>query len=132
MTDIQHVTDDTFETVVTGILAEKRPVIVDFWAEWCGPCKVVAPELQKIAEKYEGRVDVIKVDTDANPELVRHFNIMSIPTIAIFRPDGVPQAPIYGYRPADAIERQFGLPELAEAALTGGESATANAEAPSA
>jgi thioredoxin 1 len=118
MPELRHVTDADFESVVTGILAEKRPVLVDFWAAWCGPCKQVAPELDKLATKYEGKIDIIKVDTDANPQLVRHFNIMSIPTLAIFRPDGVPQAPIYGYRPADAIERQFGLPELTAEAST--------------
>jgi thioredoxin 1 len=113
---MQHATDETFEAVVTSSLTAKRPVIVDFWAGWCNPCKLVAPELEKLASKYEGQVDIVKVDTDANPKLVRHFNVMSIPTIAIFRPDGAPQAPIYGYRPAEAIERQFGLPELAAAA----------------
>ncbi len=61
---IQHATDETFEKLV---LESERPVVVDFWATWCGPCRMVAPELEKLAEKYEGVVDVVKVDVDANP-----------------------------------------------------------------
>ena len=81
MVEIKHVTDATFEELV---LKAERPVVVDFWAEWCGPCRMVAPELERLAEKYEGSVDVVKVDIDSNPALQRAFNIMSIPTIAYF------------------------------------------------
>ena len=80
---ISHVTDASFEQEV---LKSVRPTIVDFWAAWCGPCKMVAPEMEKLAQKYDGAVDVVKVDVDANPGLSRTFNIMSIPTIAFFRP----------------------------------------------
>ena len=83
MADIKAVTDATFEELV---LKSDKPVVVDFWAAWCGPCKMVAPEMEKLAEKYEGVVEVVKVDVDANPGLSRAFNIMSIPTIAFFRP----------------------------------------------
>ncbi len=68
---IQHATDETFEQLV---LKNEKPVVVDFWAAWCGPCKMVAPEMEKIAAKYEGAIDVVKVDVDANPR------ISSIPT----------------------------------------------------
>lgn len=111
MAEIKHATDATFEEVV---LHSERPVIVDFWAAWCGPCKLVAPELEKLAEKYEGVVDVVKVDVDANPELSRAFNIMSIPTIAFF-PGGEKQPMgVMGFQPADQLEARFGLAEYAK------------------
>ena len=70
MVEIKHATDATFEELV---LKADRPVVVDFWAAWCGPCKMVAPEMEKLAEKYDGRVDVVKVDVDANPRLSQAF-----------------------------------------------------------
>jgi len=71
MSDIQHATDATFEELV---LKSDRPVVVDFWAAWCGPCKVVAPELEKLAAKYGDQIAVVKVDVDANPALSQAFN----------------------------------------------------------
>jgi thioredoxin 1 len=85
---IQHATDDTFEKLV---LESEKPVVVDFWATWCGPCRLVAPELEKLAEKYEGVVDVVKVDVDANPMIAGAFGIQSIPTIAFFKPGQQPR-----------------------------------------
>jgi thioredoxin 1 len=111
MVEIKHATDATFEELV---LKAERPVVVDFWAEWCGPCKMVAPELAKLAEKYEGAVDVIKVDVDANPRISQAFNIMSIPTIAFFKPGSQPQG-VVGFRPLEQLEQQFGLTEFAAA-----------------
>jgi thioredoxin 1 len=108
MVDIQHATDANFEELV---LKAERPVVVDFWAAWCGPCKMVAPEMEKLAQKYEGRVDVVKVDVDANPRLSQAFNIMSIPTIAFFKPGATPQG-VVGFRPLDQLEVQFGLAEF--------------------
>ncbi|HUP54090.1 MAG TPA: thioredoxin domain-containing protein, partial [Methylomirabilota bacterium] len=86
------------------------------WAAWCGPCKMVAPEMEKLAAKYEGRVDVVKVDVDANPRLSQAFNIMSIPTIAFFKPGATPQG-VVGFRPLDQLEVQFGLAEFEAAAV---------------
>ena len=109
---IQHATDDTFEQLV---LKNDKPVMVDFWATWCGPCKIVAPEIEKIAQKYEGAIDVVKVDVDANPRLSQAFNIMSIPTIAFFKPGAQPQG-VVGFRPLEQLEQQFGLAQFAAAA----------------
>jgi thioredoxin 1 len=110
MADIKAVTDATFEEVV---LKSERPVVVDFWATWCGPCKMVAPEMEKLAAKYDGQVDVVKVDVDANPGLSRTFGIMSIPTIAFFKPGAQPQG-VVGFRPMEQLEVQFGLAEFAK------------------
>src|SRR5262249_22217144 len=93
---IKVATDSTFETEV---LHNDKPVVVDFWAAWCGPCKLVAPEMEKLAAKYEGAIDIVKVDVDANPGLSRAFNIMSIPTIAFFAPGKQPMG-VVGVRPA--------------------------------
>ena len=109
-----NVTDATFADQVLG---SDKPVVVDFWATWCGPCKIVAPEMEKIAAKYEGTVDVVKVDVDANPRISQAFNIMSIPTIAFFRPGQQPLG-VAGARPMEALEAQFGLQQYAPAPAT--------------
>src|SRR6266508_5636271 len=111
MVDIKVATDTNFEELV---LNNDKPTVVDFWAAWCGPCKMVAPEMEKLAEKYEGTVDVVKVDVDANPRISQAFNIMSIPTIAFFKPGAQPQG-VVGFRPLEQLEQQFGLQEFAAA-----------------
>jgi thioredoxin 1 len=111
MASIREVTDSTFEELV---LKNDKPVVVDFWATWCGPCKMVAPEMEKLAAKYDGTVDVVKVDVDANPGLSQAFQIMSIPTIAFFRPGHQPKG-VVGFRPLEQLEQQFGLAEFAPA-----------------
>jgi thioredoxin 1 len=77
-----HVTDATFETEV---LNSELPVLVDFWAEWCGPCRMVAPTLEKLAKEYAGQVKITKVNVDENPGLSQAFQIMSIPTIMLIK-----------------------------------------------
>ena len=76
-----NTTDATF---VHDVLNDSLPVLVDFWADWCGPCKVLAPTLERLDVELEGHVNIVKVDTDANPELPKAYHIRSIPTVLIF------------------------------------------------
>ncbi len=85
---IVHVTDATFDAEV---LNSDLPVLVDFWAEWCGPCKMIAPVLDEIAEEYAGKLKVAKVDVDSNPDIPPKFGIRGIPTLIIFK-GGSPEA----------------------------------------
>ncbi len=79
-----HVTDADFKEAVIDFSTD-MPVLVDFWAEWCGPCRMVSPILEKLAKEFDGKVRIAKVDTDANPALSQAFRIMSIPTIMAFK-----------------------------------------------
>jgi len=110
--EIKHATDATFEELV---LHNDKPVVVDFWAAWCGPCRMVAPEMEKLAAKYDGSIDVVKVDVDANPAIQRQFQIMSIPVIAFFAPGKQPMG-VVGFRPMEHLETQFGLADYVRAA----------------
>jgi thioredoxin 1 len=100
----QAVTTATFDTEVLG---SESPVIVDFWAEWCGPCRAVAPVLDKIAEERT-EVRVVKVNIDEEPELAQRYGIMSIPTIVLFK-DGEPAAAAVGAQPKSMLEKNLGL-----------------------
>jgi thioredoxin 2 len=91
---------EAFDAVVAN---SSVPVVVDFWAAWCGPCRMVAPEVKKAAEHLAGRALVLKVDTDANPELSSRFGIRSIPTIGVFA-NGREVNRASGARPAASIE----------------------------
>ena len=85
---IQHVTDDSFELEV---LKSTLPVLVDYWAEWCGPCKAIAPVLEEIAKEYSGKLKIAKDDVDSNTEVPKKFNIRGIPTLMLFK-NGVVEA----------------------------------------
>jgi thioredoxin 1 len=101
------VTETTFEQEV---LKSEKPVIVDFWAEWCGPCHAVAPVLEKIVNERGGEFRLVKVNIDEEMELARRFNISSIPTIVLFR-DGKPDKVAVGAHPKGSLERLLGLSE---------------------
>jgi thioredoxin 1 len=85
---VTHVSDDSFESEV---LKSSEPVLVDFWAEWCGPCKSIAPMLDQVATDYQGRMKVVKVNIDQNQKTPRNYNVRSIPTLLLFK-DGKVQA----------------------------------------
>ncbi|MBI2709841.1 MAG: thioredoxin [Actinobacteria bacterium] len=89
---ISTLSDTTFDETI-GSSAE--PVIVDFWAEWCGPCKMIAPILEDIAQERAGKLRVAKVNVDESPDLARRFDVMSIPTLIVFK-DGAPQKRLVG------------------------------------
>ena len=80
--NIVHTTDGGFDQ---DVLNSEKPVLVDYWAEWCGPCKMIAPILEEIATEYAGKVKVCKVDVDANPDMPAKFNIRGIPTLILFK-----------------------------------------------
>ncbi|MFN2526359.1 MAG: thioredoxin [Actinomycetota bacterium] len=102
---MQEVTEQEFNETV---LASDLPVVVDFWAEWCGPCRLVSPELEKLQTEYEGKVKVVKVNIDDSPSIASKYGIMSIPTIALFA-DGDLKSWVIGARPKADIVMGLGL-----------------------
>ncbi|HEX2274242.1 MAG TPA: thioredoxin [Acidimicrobiales bacterium] len=104
-TGITDLTEETFDEEVSS---SELPVVVDFWAEWCGPCRMVAPVLEQIASENAGSLRVAKVDVDDAPGIARRFQIMSIPTLMVFQ-DGVPKKRLVGAKGKSQL-----LSELAE------------------
>ena len=101
------VTETTFEEeVLEG--SKATAVLVDFWAEWCGPCHAVSPVLEKIADERAGELKLVKVNIDENQDLATKYGIMSIPTMVLFK-DGEPAATAIGAQPKGALERSLGL-----------------------
>jgi thioredoxin len=94
MTTFTHATDATFAQDIRG----ETPVLVDFWAEWCGPCRMIAPVLEQIATDQGGNLRVVKLNVDENPETARRFGVTGIPTLILFR-HGRPVERIVGFRP---------------------------------
>ncbi len=102
-----EVTDETFES---DVLQAAGPILVDFWAEWCGPCKMVAPIVEEIAEEYKDNLHVAKLDVDSNRRTPQKYGIQGIPTLILFH-NGDEKTRIVGYRPKQALAEEL-LPYL--------------------
>lgn len=98
-----EVNDGDFDQVV---LQAKIPVLVEFWAAWCAPCRMVAPVVEELAEEYEGRVSVVKLEVDQNPKMASKYGIMSIPSLIIFK-EGSPVSNLVGFRPKADLKRSL-------------------------
>jgi thioredoxin 1 len=101
--NIVEVTDSNFQT---EILASKLPVLVDFWATWCAPCRAIAPHVEALAKDYDGKVRVGKCDIDSNPEVATQYDIRSIPTLLVFK-DGKVAGQVVGAVPRAKIEEMI-------------------------
>jgi thioredoxin 1 len=95
----KKVTDQTFKE---DVLASDKPVLVDFWAEWCGPCKMVAPVLEEIAAQHEDKITIAKLNIDENPQIAQQYQVLSIPTMSVFQGGKIVKT-IVGAKPKSAL-----------------------------
>ncbi|KUP98210.1 thioredoxin [Thermobifida cellulosilytica] len=100
---VQTVTDATFDEKV---LKSELPVLVDFWADWCGPCKMIAPVLEQIAEEQAGKLTVVKINADQNPDTVRRYGVMGLPTLNLYK-NGEVVKQLVGAKPKRLIEKEL-------------------------
>lgn len=98
-----QVTDGSFEQQVINA---ETPILVDFWAEWCGPCKMIAPVLEELATEYDGKLQIGKLDVDNNPDTAMAYGVMSIPTLLLFK-DGQPVDRIVGFQQKAQLKRRL-------------------------
>jgi thioredoxin 1 len=98
---IVHTTDTSFES---DVLQSDIPALVDFWAAWCGPCKMIAPLLDELADEYAGRIKICKVDVDSNPETAAKFNVRGIPTLLVFKNGTVEATKVGALSKAQLVE----------------------------
>ena len=99
----KNVTDATFEA---DVLKNDKPVVVDYWAEWCGPCRQVSPVLEEIASEHADKIDVVKLNVDENPVTSQRYRILNLPTLSVFK-DGEVVKEIVGARPKSALLREL-------------------------
>jgi len=104
MTEIQHVGQSSFQEEV---LQSSVPVLVDFTAVWCGPCKMLEPLVKQLAEQWSGKARVVKLDVDQEPDLANSYQVMGVPTLMLFV-NGRPVERVTGYMPKDRLEKKFG------------------------
>ena len=102
----KKITDENFET---DVLKASKPTVVDFWAEWCGPCKMIAPILSEIADEYVGKMKICKVDVDSNPETAAKFNVRGIPTLLVFKNGAVEATKVGALSKTQLVEFVDGL-----------------------
>jgi thioredoxin 1 len=104
MVDISLVSEATFKS---DVLDYPQPVLVDFTAVWCGPCKLLDPVVKQLAQDWTGKVKVVKLDVDNNPNLAINYQVMGVPTLMLFV-KGQPVQRVTGYQPKDRLEKKFG------------------------